>query len=607
MPDPQFIIGQESGLPVPEPQFGLPSLPQLMMNDGAGQQFDTNAGGQFDLGGAAGADPLAPAVPEQAAPQAPVQQEQEVEQQRQRGGGMRPSVSGPNFNQQYRYTQEDFYGRDKDITWTDPRGVQMYVPQAGKLPMAIMASRMQQVQAERQQNRANLEKLIQDTSKGIKTADPYQQSFNRLLRDKSNSFVAGIAAQYGGNEQLAWKEIANNPSTRKAFIDLHKDMEGFAARAQSAWEMAEGYVKEASNPNVMLDPTRLAEAEEILYAIGSMRGDDGGDINALNKKIVSFTKGVSKEKFIKDFIDPSFKERYQQMSSEIDLAKRQGGVNVFEIEKGYTMQPFLEEAARSMLSRFPDETYESLLKMLKGRYPDKVETSYQLRNAPKPKGSGGSGASGEGFRYTTSQSRPPQDLLEKLRDPLTGNMPSQNLEWPTVNLFDIVSKRGQTPYARVFVSETGDNVYLHPTRIMDVNGQKYIIGKETGMPRTQAQKDKDEKGKTPEQRALAREARRAAQEAIDNGEPVNVEVFKDLPDIAIPYNEQNAALIEGSFGLSMSEVDTMLKSTQSKQQGGGKADTTEADIKKAFPGAIKDPKHGWVAKDENGKWRKVTL
>jgi hypothetical protein len=481
-----------------------------------------------------------------------------------------------------------------------------------KLPFGALASRGQSI-AEREQANKQAQKQLKDKFDpygGVgKAADPFQPAFGKYAMTTLNKLADDIIKAYEGDEEEGWKRI-RTPGTQENQLWLQRSREISDIGTANQYEFkqyADLYADVVAGKE-SVDPETREALRKFLSAQDEngvpVAGVDPAEFRSMRHDLEGM---ISAQAYLKNFM-AGLPKMVQSVAEELGRAKSVGGGRyAIEDRAKKEFEPALQMYAQEYSDASggkitPEDAYEKFRKVFNDEFTRKVSTF-----APKTGGGGGGGASGEGFRYTTSQSRPPQELLEKLRDPISGNMPSQNLEWPTVNLFDIVNKRGQTPYARVFVSETGDNVYLHPTRIMDVNGQKYIIGKETGMPRTQAQKDKDEKGKTPEQRALAREARRAAQEAIDNGEPVNVEIFKDLPDIAIPYNEQNAALIEGSFGLPMSEVDTMLKSTQPKRQGGGKADTTEADIKKAFPGAVKDPKHGWVAKDENGKWRKVTL
>jgi hypothetical protein len=151
-------------------------------------------------------DTTAPAIPEEVIQPGMEQQPVDpVQQPANQPRGRRPfkmDVSAPEFNQNYRYTQQDFYGQQRPISTTDAVGGALHFPQAGQLPMAIWASRMQQHQKRKAEVQERI-KQLRDLEVEP-TADPYQQSFAKTVGSAKDSFVKALAESYDGDESKAW-------------------------------------------------------------------------------------------------------------------------------------------------------------------------------------------------------------------------------------------------------------------------------------------------------------------------------------------------------------------------------------------------------------------
>ena len=268
----------------------------------------------------------------------------------------------------------------------------MYVPEAGRLPMAVWASRMQQVQGEREQNRANMTKFMSDLGKGIKTADPYQESLNQATAAARNRFVGDLAAQYGGNDALAWKEIAEDPQTQQRFIDLHRKFEAIGQHGMQSWERARGYLDALEKGGVHVDPETKRLAEEVYYGLGSMRGDeDIADIDKLVRNINKFEHSVSRDEYAKQWLLPSLEKRYRQYATDVQT-RRQNGIGILEWNQVFDGKAFIEEAARSMTDAIAGSTYEENKQWMERNFPaENIQKKVKTYALPKPSKGGGGG------------------------------------------------------------------------------------------------------------------------------------------------------------------------------------------------------------------------
>ena len=307
----------------------------------------------------------------------------------QRGGGFGVKLSAPRFGREL--TQEDFYGRQKDFQWNDPRGAVMQMADAGRLPMSIAASRMRQNQTEL----AAVRKQKQDLLKSWEVdsaPDPYQPSFQKLLSGMQGSFVSGLAEQYGGNEDLAWNEIMNNPKTMAEWENLHKEAEAVGKYGRFIWDESKAYLDRAATGKYHVDPEMLKMAEDVYNGFGNLKGTDGlPNMRQLLASSEKFHRAISREEFVKNFSMPGLKDRYRQWQETNISRNRATNTNVMELRKHYNAEKFLDETAKSMTLAIPGTTLEENKRYLRNVIPpEKIETEVKMLGVP----SGGSGGSG---------------------------------------------------------------------------------------------------------------------------------------------------------------------------------------------------------------------
>jgi len=498
-------------------------LPRIMSEDGMPKDYL-----DFDVPETPGADPAAvemgapeaapvavvpPAdtsVPERA-PQDPAMLNQPTPDR----GRFRIGAQAPTLNQNYRYTNEDFYGKQRDFRWTDPRGASMLVPNAGQLPMGIWASQMQQVQGERLKNQQNLQKLIagmEGGGKGAKTAPPYQASLDNAASMARNRFISDLTEQYAGNEAKAWEEIAK-PGSKAArdFFDMHRRFEAIGQHGQELWERSKGYLDALKSGDVYRDPETVKLAEEVFYGLGSMRGDEGaGDIDRLTRSMAKFDHAISREKFAKEVLSPNIKDHYQRIQNDYKI-RREKGLNIAESEIRFNAENFQKEAARSMTENIPGTSYKDNLKFIEGWYPkEHIDQKFQMSNVPQPSSSGGGKDLTNAQQVVlTTETLPWNPDKGSIRDAAGGHGVGTKGDTPLKNLdprkgeaskaVRLMTKLGRNLPATVFVNGDGDNEKMIPLYIQQdpvFPTRRYIVGESATDSDTRADVEKvdDETG-----------------------------------------------------------------------------------------------------------------
>ncbi len=299
------------------------------------------------------------------------------------------------FNPDYRYTQEDFYGKQPDIYWTDPRGVQMYVPKAGKLPMAIIASISQNLAKQQAEVSAAKQKLINQVKapKQYKTADPYQASFNQFYFDRVNTYIKERAELYGG-EQALFATIASDPNGEEArrWNAMNAEVEALGQQAEATWNRAKDYLKAAKEGKIITDENTLRVAEDTEQAIRSMRGtNSSGDFAKLRDLTENFNQRMSLEEYIKTFVLPKIDEMRSKDPGEV-VVTRDGRIMRYEWDSTEQLpQEAMERIAQNysdFVGADKDKTLQSVKDILGGVLKTR---NMQLRAIPQSSSSGGGG------------------------------------------------------------------------------------------------------------------------------------------------------------------------------------------------------------------------
>ena len=432
----------------------------------------------------------APAAPAPAAP-APAPAEGVEGGSRRVGGNL--SVKPPSFRSDRPLTNQDFYGERRDLSWVDAAGNRMDLPRHGQLPLGIISDRIRQNQSELAEVRKRINDLKTKSSTPPKTADPYQQSFNKMFFDGERALVNSIAEQYDGQEDKAWREIATEGTeANRKYMQYHADMQAIASYGKFLSDDAKAIMESAADGKLEYTPEMARQAEEVYYGLRSMRGSDGSaSIRNLTEGLHSFRRHISLHNHIKQFMLPNIQDRYKQWQEAKMYRDKKTGMNIVEVKKNYDATAFLKETARDLARFQVYGTEKEIFERLKQHIPpEKLELSITARNPPKPSGSksGGSDNAKKGpivradYRFGSVSSDQPtgQGSADGRSVSLTPYEVTSGKEHAVKQIE--VSRGGEETYSMQFptlVHNTATNKWSIQGRMLNQQGTKLLTDLET--------------------------------------------------------------------------------------------------------------------------------
>ena len=306
------------------------------------------------------------------------------------------------------FTQEDFYPNQGPLIGQYSTGTE-YVATPGRMPMGAIskaATILNNRQVELDQKR---QAFMADFAKVPQTAKPYQQNFARLVQERNNEFVQGIAdAMYGGNVNKAYRAIASNPELQARWRAINAQNEALAQRGQQYFDYATEYLKKAAKNEVAGNPKALQLAKDIVYGMGSYTaGDVGGDFNKLLNNMEQFDNIMGRDVYYKDFVLTRLKGMadkesmmYGKKTYQLD---REGRFMAITQGTRETFENAIPTIAREMAVDFNygdgetiDEKTADNIEYLRAMLPEVVEQKTDLKDLA----TGGGGGGSEGTRVT---------------------------------------------------------------------------------------------------------------------------------------------------------------------------------------------------------------
>jgi len=492
IPLPDLIAQSAPPPPQQDPSAGLGpdmGVPRLMRDDTAGGGIPTEAAlKQEDVN----MNPVDPAT-DIGKPSNPMDMGDE------RGGrGYRRPLQRAPWNQNYRYTQEDFYGSgNPNITFTDPRGVQLYVPQAGKLPMSIWASQMQSAQGQLAQTRKAIADLA-ESSKAPQTAPPYQRDLNRLVMGAQDNFIKGLASQYGGNEDLAWEETSKEGSpANREWRTMNADIEAVAQFVKYGWDDASAWAKDVMSGKMRVTPEMRQHVEELMYGVGSLKGSDAttGDFAKAAKSIRPLQRDISLVKFGTEYVLPHLPEIYSKIESEPIYEVKNGQRIVRTRTKEEADEAFYDAMVQEAKTLIHDISDEEARKYFEAIVPRVKSDLVDVKAANIPQ-SGESDAGAEDGVWVGAVERGVSPTRIGADEYSMGEALRGGVQRTSKQVVDrlpigqIVSKRKENMGPRKFTDAAGKPVEMRPQYIeRDANGKFYVIGRPVAPEQTENDDD----------------------------------------------------------------------------------------------------------------------
>lgn len=385
------------------------------------------------------------------------------------------------YNPNYRYTNEDFYGpRGPDITWTDPRGVQMYVPRAGELPLGLWASRMQAVQGDLAQTRKGIGDLMKDTGMP-KTASPYQADYTRLVTGAQQKYIDGIASQYGGDTNMAVQEISTEGSPANlGWRRLMANAEAIGQHVKGEWDQTGQWAKQLVEGKVNADPEMVQMAHEYLHGVGGLSGNSGiGDFEKAVKNTGRIRMEMGLDYFANQLGDKVMDEAYATVKKDLQRSISMGQRVIDEktiksLEDGI-YKALVERAVDYTPSIDSPEGRARAERYFRFRYPQVKELKEELKFVNLPDGGSGGGGGGANTPVGTRMDATPT------RSTVSGKHPSnQKVPFDTAPAITISTKVGNSwrPLDKVDVADgSGEYRMMVQPRFTYKDGEYVITGK----------------------------------------------------------------------------------------------------------------------------------
>lgn len=395
------------------------------------------------------------------------------------------------FNPNQRYTNEDFYGaKGQDIYSTNVFGQKLFMPRAGELPMGLFASYAQQNQQQRAQNKEAIAKLL-GGAKGLETADPYQPAFTKLVTDWQNNYVGGIAEQYGGNQELAWREVATpGTAANKGYLDGMAAMDSLGQFVKFQWGDAKEYIKQVMDASINTTPEQKQRAYDVYYGIGNLKGDGtGGDFTKLAQNVEALKRDMNTSKWINERFLPMAPEVYRKLMDE-PVAEIRNGKRFLRLRTTEEAQEGLYDWAAGEGERVTGVPRDELAKALRFAIPQTKSDTYTMVSA-ETSGGGGDGGSGNDAENgvwfgEVERGVSPLDIESSARvadeytmgNAIRGEVQKTKAVVDRLPIGEIVSKRRQNMGPRKFTDEKGKPIEMRPQYIeRDANGAFYVIGR----------------------------------------------------------------------------------------------------------------------------------
>jgi len=249
---------------------------------------------------------------------------------RQRGGG---SWSAPGETEAF--TQEDFYANTGPQVGQYSTGTE-YVATPGRLPMGAISKAATILNNRQVEHDKKRQAFMEELYKPIKTATPYQQNFNQIVRKRQDGFIQSVADAYtGGNISKAHRRVMSDPELRAKWRQLNADLEALGANGERIFATAEKYLADSATLDIESTPENRQLAKDIIYGLGGYAAKDGtgGDFDSLIKKINQFDNLLAREKFFAETVVKSVKDFAAQKSLDYTDIRKGGFMFLTETDK----------------------------------------------------------------------------------------------------------------------------------------------------------------------------------------------------------------------------------------------------------------------------------
>lgn len=401
-----------------------------------------------------------------------------------------------------------------------------------QMPFAALANRQMALG----QRKAALDKQVADFDLYSKVGSPdarYAQAFNKYATTQMDNWLRDYAmSMHGGDVRAATRDIASNPESARMWMNKSRELQAVADENKKWMSVAEERLaKHFSGEAEIKDPKALEAMMNYAASVDDNRvpvGADGkpldaGDFVSTARRAVP---EIQKVQYMEEVLGDSMKNAFKTMAG-IDIdSRREGGNIVLRSQEVKSFDDAIKayvDSDERWVKDFNGGDKQEAIRFIKAFYPVSVKDDIQMRGVNyAPQRSGGTGAQAPVGSLTVDYAPLPEDTFKVFNDK-GKTMLSEGAaksDFPYLPIFDEISGQGRTAQPRMFSSTDsgGKNIYMIPERIVNLNGKKFIFGKEAGEP------------------GAAKESDRA------RGDRNEIQDFKSLKSVVVPYEGNEGRL-----------------------------------------------------------------
>lgn len=419
-------------------------------------------------------------------------------------------------------------------------GAPLYAATLGA-PFSVLDDRINAI-AKREHE---LDKAIKDFDPTKDLADPkavkYKDTLNEWGMGQIERYVSNITDAYG-EEKGMQRLMTGGTKEAMGLRRLTRHLNTVIANVDDAVAKSQAIVVGMDDGTLQYNERLYKMAEDVEKRLGEY--EQNNDPEELAALLPRFNANVS-------LVDQLNKDNIPEM-----IAKAGSTQKIFELVK--SGDPLYSSLFSTLLSKKTidrgaivdalteryapqykrDMSKEEVRQMIDAMAPELYEEDVERTQKPVASSSGSSKGGGSNAPVGASLGDPtvvPENTTRLLSGKPIEAVMTKGMYRPTVDLMSIVSDQGALSRTHVF-RDGGKEVAMHALRIMNVDGELFIIGKKTGLPKTT-----DAAGSSTMMLYPAMSPQGPGQQATPEEEAAYKE-FLDLPSIAVPFAENERLL-----------------------------------------------------------------
>ncbi len=466
-------------------------------------------------------------------------------------------------------------------------------------PNSVIASRLQAIQKEDDALDAAIAKL----GEGYTDVNnpKYSDRFHRWANAELRSAIQSAKAIWGEKEGMR-RLLTPGTEEYEAFHTTKESINTVAKGINQGTGDALAVMKGISDGTIQNTPGLYEAAKGFHDAVGNTANMSAPDVaKAYNRfdQHRSFNKAIQDDKVLDALKNAASTEDLVTRIKAGDPLYASNFVSYLNTKRKSVSEAAIETLTDKYAQEFPDMPREVIRANIAAMVPNDLEQKITSHQRHAPSGSNGSGASKyvPQSAYDKNAAVFPTGTIRAASGEeaaFTLNSSGGEVSRPYMSLMTYTQSGGKLATPNVF-HDGSARVYMSPEGVYNVNGEGWIVGSQTGMPRTRAQKDKFKEYASG---MLSAEDIEKALNATDESQltpeaAAAIDRFNELQKVAVPLTPANEKMLTNAYGVDVPRMRTSIE-----LEGYGKGDKPKEQMP-FVPDAVAQMAGGNKAKDND--------